>query len=106
MLTELNLYACPVTKVKEYRVKVIGMLPELEKLDGVEREGEEEEEGSEEEQEESEEAEDWNEEEKGSCSEEDEKTTKINAFSQKHRFSRIKNSSKSSLNFTKVHFCY
>lgn len=81
----LDLYQCPVTKVKEYREKVFALIPSLKYLDGADVEGndrvetdeeededEEDEEGDEEEVEGGEEGEEEGEEEDGEGGEGDE----------------------------------
>jgi acidic leucine-rich nuclear phosphoprotein 32 family member B len=67
----LDLYKCPVTKVKEYREKVFAMIPSLKYLDGVDKEGNERLETDDEEDDEDEEGEEGDEEGEGGEEEDD-----------------------------------
>ncbi|KAK3146506.1 hypothetical protein QOZ80_3BG0267360 [Eleusine coracana subsp. coracana] len=68
----LDLYQCPVTKVKGYREKVFALVPSLKYLDGVDAEGNERFETDDEEDDEEEEDEEGDEEDEGGEEEEGE----------------------------------
>ncbi|XP_008783458.2 acidic leucine-rich nuclear phosphoprotein 32-related protein-like [Phoenix dactylifera] len=62
-LASLDLYECPVTKIKDYRSKVFGLIPSLKYLDKVDADGNERPESDEEEEDEEEDEEEYEDEE-------------------------------------------